>query len=434
MVKHLDHKWFSRTRNNLVSVQIDGEKEYRQDQMRKFLDGSIVNPVLDYNKIDLTKLNRWERNLSRLLQEIASNESVEIVREAYIDKISYELDLVEYYLSIHDQDMKRFKNITEKLYGKPDKDIFYYTVFETYNEFENIENPPKKFIEAFNKFKSLLPKPIQNSQVISPSQKDFTNIKNALSPFISFIETFNFNKDNYNAVELGEFISKSIKILNLGKWEIDINENSQLDTMSILPKKRTVKIPSQKVTSAKRLKELLAHEVGVHIARRINGERTSMKLLGLGLDSYLSGEEGLGCLFEQVLNNKFTKYADAIKYLAISLAYGLDGKPRDFREVYEVIYAYLLCRKFKEETTDDVIAASQKEAWQTCIRTFEGSDCKTKGVCKTRNLVYRKGNISAWNILKSHPKEATRITIGKYDPANKKHLWILDNLQLTDLK
>lgn len=43
-----------------------------------------------------------------------------------------------------------------------------------------------------------------------------------------------------------------------------------------------------------------------------------------------------------------------------------------------------------------------------------------------------EGNIGVWNVVGKNPEEMMRFSVGKYDPTNPRHLWILDQLGITD--
>jgi hypothetical protein len=50
----------------------------------------------------------------------------------------------------------------------------------------------------------------------------------------------------------------------------------------------------------------------------------------------------------------------------------------------------------------------------------------------TRDIVYREGNIGVWRVVKNNPEEERRFSVGKYDPANPRHIWILEQLGISD--
>ena len=75
---------------------------------------------------------------------------------------------------------------------------------------------------------------------------------------------------------------------------------------------------------------------------------------------------------------------------------------------------------------------ADENAWTTCVRTFRGTDSKTPGTCFTKDIIYREGNIAVWETLERNAPEMHRWNIGKYDPSNPRHLWVLDQLGITD--
>jgi hypothetical protein len=117
-------------------------------------------------------------------------------------------------------------------------------------------------------------------------------------------------------------------------------------------------------------------------------------------------------------------------HFAISLATGMDGKKRDFREVFEILkdYFFINSKKAPEEARK----ISANSAWNVCVRTFRGTTCNTPGACFTKDVVYREGNLGIWEILNSNPAEQRRFSVGKYDPSNARHIWILDQLGIDD--
>ena len=56
----------------------------------------------------------------------------------------------------------------------------------------------------------------------------------------------------------------------------------------------------------------------------------------------------------------------------------------------------------------------------------------TRGVCCTKDIVYREGNIGVWDVLGKNPQELVRLSVGKYDPANSRHVYMLEALGITD--
>ena len=147
------------------------------------------------------------------------------------------------------------------------------------------------------------------------------------------------------------------------------------------------------------------------------------------MDRYLKGEEGIATYEEQKIEgtNNFSGFDG---HFAISLALGVDGKNRSFREVFEILKDFYFIRSKKEKK--EALKSAEESAWNRCVRTFRGTTCKTPGACLTRDIVYREGNIGVWNVIRNNPEEEKRFSVGKYDPSNSRHIWILEQLRITE--
>jgi hypothetical protein len=143
------------------------------------------------------------------------------------------------------------------------------------------------------------------------------------------------------------------------------------------------------------------HEVGVHVQRRLNGDRASFAALGSGLVGYEEAEEGLAVAMEQIYSGK-TREAGVQYYTLLGLATGLDGNKRDFRDTYEIGWrrqAMLKVVGSDKELTEEVVAKAKKQAYIQCVRIFRGTPCDLRGVVYPKDLFYHDGNAKIWNYL-----------------------------------
>ena len=162
-----------------------------------------------------------------------------------------------------------------------------------------------------------------------------------------------------------------------------------------------------------------------------NGERSKLQLLQLGLDRYLPGEEGLALHRQQAVEGA-KDYAGFPGHFPSSLAKGLDEhEPRTFREVYEILKQYYILSE-KNRTGEERERMAAELAWKSCVRRFRGTTGATPGAIFTKDIVYREGNIETYELINRKDHEQHRFMVGKYDPSNERHRWILDQLGISE--
>lgn len=216
------------------------------------------------------------------------------------------------------------------------------------------------------------------------------------------------------------------------EWKVEVLKNKA--SISVNQDKKIVQIPEDREDTLMKILGLVLHEIGTHIRRRVVGESSEVKLLGLGLDRYLPGEEGIATTKQQIHEDDLADFSGIDAHLAASLARGLDGVPRDFRGVFEITSKYYYLLNLLDKVSDPMGKANDK-AWKYCLRVFRGTFCDEPGVCFTKDIAYREGNAGIWAYLEQNGKDAFKeFSIGKYDPANPRHRWILHQLGLQALE
>lgn len=178
------------------------------------------------------------------------------------------------------------------------------------------------------------------------------------------------------------------------------------------------------------------HEFGVHGQRSINGLKTRLPVLGMGLftdtprPDYLTFEEGLATTVEEMIGDTVPKWTAAKlgHYINISLA----EQGADFRMVFETAWRYRLLSKLKnnQEVTQEMIDKEQRMAYGSCVRIFRGTQPdmadSQPGVAPltfNKDLAYLEGRVLAMRHLESlyanqDVDGVTRLFAGKYDPTN----------------
>lgn len=434
----VDQNWYERF-EKIGSFQayeyLDGDKEYRKRERSLFLSGEKENPTLDYPELDLGKIDSVDANLEILKKDILEQEDNSVVRQVYRWRINEKIAEIRMLRASANGDMKRFERYSEFIYGRPSPEIFSYTV-------RGIRTIAKAWVGSENTAASAAASDILSSlpeaealgsDIAPPDLKTVLRGKNQTESDLG--EIFNIQRESNETLDasaIKDAFTLALEQIKAEGWVAEISTSSKTG-ISVNHEKKAVVIPESKTLTVKRLRELITHEIGTHTLRRINGERSRLRLLGLGLDRYEAAEEGIATVREQSLREKASDFSGLDGYLSVSLAKGLDGTPRDFRGVFMILKKYFLLLNISNGL--DLEAAQEKadeSAWNRCVRTFRGTDCKTKGICFTKDIIYREGNIAVWDIISKNQPEMTRFNIGKYDPSNMRHLWILEQLNITE--
>lgn len=437
--KALDDKWFNRF-EEIGSFQayeyFNGDSNIRNARKESFLNGEIENPDLDYPLLDTEKISSIELSLIQLKKEILETETSDIVRDVYRWKINEKIAELRMMRASQSGDMKRFERYSRYVYGSPSEEVFEYTVDNLKDKLIKAIASDNLDIEvaAQNLIESLQLMSMINSdpKITPPSEETITMAREKTKQDFDYILNIPLEDGKHDSNSIRNAFEIALRELNADGWEAITLDNSS--SISTNQEHKNVTIPESRVLASRTsLQSLLIHEVGTHVARRVNGEHSKLKLLSLGLDRYEQGEEGVATMREQALKSSVNDFSGLEGHLAISLAMGLDGTKRDFRETYQILEKYfyfkaLLAKKSPEEAS----ISAKNNAWKRCVRTFRGTDCKTAGVCFTKDMIYREGNIGVWNVIRDNPDEMMRFSVGKYDPSNSRHIYILNQLGISD--
>ncbi len=413
------------------------ECKNQKEEKPKFLSGAIENPRLAYNKLDVQRLTNLKIAFSNLKQEILAEENDPTIREIYDWKINEKISEVKMLLASAHGDMPKFSEYSRAVFGAPDLQIFAHTIESLKNELALVQNSTNpKLVQAAAELEKVLPRFVATEkselEIPPPTPETFVNLRNAVrTKFKNLLEIVDEGKPKYSSEDLAETFDKALPEIKAKDWESVLDPDKLV--ISIEDEKNQVSIPTGKSYLVTRVKNLLLHEIGCHIGQITGGRRSRLQLLGIGLDHNMKGFEGIATFAGSLAANpeKFEKYEELDRHLAISLGVGLDGKPRNFREVFEIMQKYYFFQEIKaRKDPETAMKNSQNKAWLRCVRTFRGSDCTTRGAIFTKDIVYSEGNIGVWDVFSKNPGLLEKIEIGRFDPTNPRHLIVLAKLQL----
>lgn len=391
---------------------LDGDKENRNAQRQQFLSKDIENPTLDYPKIDTEKLKSTETALRALKKDILKEETNEIVRQLYRWRVNEKIGELRILQAAAEGNDRNFRRYSEFVYGQPSEEVFAYTVQSIQSitaQHKEAENPELQ--QAAMDLLEALPQNLPDAKISElPSTEQLELARQETLRELGDLINIEFlsEEKQYNAEEITEVFQSALENLKAEGWKAVIDTSSKT-SISVDQEQRAIKIPESRQLVFQQLQTLIAHEAGTHVARRIAGQRSKLKLLSLGLDRYERGEEGVATLREQAIRNKITDFAGLDGHLSIGLAYGLDGTPRNFRDVFEISkkFSYFFQIK-KGKTKEEAQKIAENYAWNRTVRTFRGTGCNTPGACFTKDIIYREGNIGTWDVIRDNPDELMR--------------------------
>ena len=397
---------------------LDGNLDYRKQQKDQFLSRAIENPTLDYPKLENFDFEKTEQELLDLKKDVIQQEPNEIVKQAYRWRINEKIAELRMLRATKNGDNHRFFRYSKFIYGKPEENVHNYTLLKIKDVVEKqLTNPDEDIRLAAERL---------NKELFS-NKEDLKSSVDIKSLDIKKSESV-VNSPLLSSAEISHAFEAALEQYKLDGWSVVI-EAGGATAVNVNQEKKSVIVPEKMTAYQKEMEPLIAHELGTHALRRESGERTRLHLLGLGLDRFLKGEEGVATYAEQKILGA-EDFAGLLGHLKTALAVGIDGKPRNFRQVFEILkdYSFIISKKEK----DKALKAAQDAAWTSCVRSFRGTSCQTPGACFTQDIVYREGNIGVWNVIKNNPDEEKRFSVGKYDPANPRHIWILEQLGINE--
>ncbi len=393
-----------------------------EGQKLGFISDQIENPDLIYIGVDPDTLAARTDRLLGLEKDILSTEKNNTIRELYQAKITEELERVHLYRAVLNNDTDDFFEATAKVFGKPKQSVWQdiLTRIKTRKNYSATTTPELHQIISSYHFEYAE----GSDQIIQiPQSSDILHLQKELFGLFPFLQLDSITNE-LSAPQIVEAFNRALANIGAHDWISEVAEGSRT-AICVMNRKKTVVIPQARKVTSPEVTKLIAHEICTHVYRSTAAEKSPLQLLRFGLDHYLMTEEGIATTNEQILSSKFKDFSGDDKYFAIGLVHGLDGIKRDFRAIYEIMKEYYFL-KFPSKDPQDL----KEKAWRLCVRIFRGTPPAHKGVCYTKDLIYREGNIKIWQLLLKDPRFYPTLFVGKYDPTNPLHISGLRSLEL----
>lgn len=413
------------------TVQDYESLRYTNDRTLKdaFIAGDIREPSLRYGDVEVL-------NIPALLEDLGDFEKVVLaydhntVRRAYtakVEELRHKYALLEAAGTGNDV---AARDASIALYGAPQQDYFAYTLRDLEARLNRVEEAYPNDDRVRHAVSMLRPLIVADraatypwDSIALPGIREYEDVR------------------GLSAAEIRTACKRAFAEYGIEGWHAVIDAPGERVTFNTNQGLRTVFIPSDEdmrtrkyPLTRERVEALIAHEIGIHVLRRENGDKSPLALLGVGLAGYLRAEEGIATYTEQ-LHGGTRHFAGGLGYMAVAWALGLDGTPRTFRGLFEVLVPYMLVSSLEhgliyDEDVDLGVLEQRvvRNAWARCVRVFRGTTGNTPGCCFTKDVVYLEGNIAIWQLVTENPAWADKFTLGKYDPTNPEHVGILQEL------
>lgn len=435
----IDAKWIGRFEKSFILVDVEKSLEIDFEQMGKvketFLRGKVINPNFEYSNIDLDELNNAEEEFLRLKEDIIMSEENEALKATYRWRLNEMIARVRMLKAAKNGDMRRFTRYSKFIYGSPSPELFDLSVYDIRKHFKkNMGGEDGETARTMEELDSLLPRPKSNPNLPkSPSKDTVQAVYDIVNKEYEKLELEVDPEREYTDQEIKELFEIALLKVGATDWVVRINKNRT--SINVSQPGKNVSVPEGKTYKGNLLIKRVMHEIKRHVERRVKGETSQLSLLGFGLDRYEKGEEGVTKVTEHAVSNKFLEFATPELHLGIGLALGLDGEKKDFRQVYEILEKHFYLKEMRAKnpkSKEEAVITAQEKAWKHCYRIFRGTDCSTPGACLTKDIIYREGAVGVWYLVIKDTNEVYKFSIGKYDPTNERHLWILSQLEITD--
>lgn len=447
---HKDSYWYREHEKLLRKFSVidflAGDGKYRQEQKRRFLQGEIQNPTLDYPELNVRKLKNIQKKLRTFQETVALFEPVLIkgktadrsearaITNLYKSRIDFALLELDLLLAAAQQDSQTFLRHSVEIYGKPPRALFHRLISQKRSEWETRLDSSHEEVQKAAEFllQNTKPAPV-NVPAQMPDEKSLEAITSTVESQITLPEGFDEQREvEIDTEQMQDILRQALMDIGATDWKVIPREDGSI-SMSVDQSKKVIKVPTSRTWTMEKAYALNAHEVGTHVKREVQAGKGPLLIMGgFGLAKYEGPEEGVATMNDQVVENTPLTELPRIDYfLGISWALGLDKKPRDFRQVFNLMRAYYILEAKNTDDIQKVVQNAENVAWERCVRTFRGTSCAEAGVCFTKDIIYLTGRLAVLKWLPENDYNIEFLNQGKFDPTNKEQLKLLSIFGIT---
>jgi 5'-deoxynucleotidase YfbR-like HD superfamily hydrolase len=236
------------------------------------------------------------------------------------------------------------------------------------------------------------------------------------------LESIGGAKDSYTPDEMQRIFQAFIQQRGYDKagWTAAVIANRSACLASLMTK--VIEIGADRTIANRRHDKViqsLIHEAGVHVRRYTLGSNMGSGLAGKGLAKYTFFEEPFaGSIEDMYFGN--TKQRGQGYTIALGLAMGIDGTPRDYHDTDELYWRMAFAQRYDATKPFDAqVATAQRAAERSLVRIWRGMPTDIPGCVLTKDYSYE--NTDVLRLLQNGgvplPRaDLLRFLSAKYDP------------------
>jgi hypothetical protein len=438
----IDERWYSQLASIIeamgevyVALEPSPESLYRE-RIAFDASGHVQLPNLYPDRIQRDTYLDIQSRLQQLEAEVSVQETNNHVRTAYLEVMAFMKHNTTMILAALGKDYAAMNHENQALYNVPDHEVFAAvcdwirrdataTIVKDNPHLQTLKNEVLRKIPHLNGRQSLL----------IPDEIVFNTVRDLHFAPGSYFDKL-FGKEGlptmpYITQEEGDSICNRL-LKNIGS-DFTLADSDINIWATMRDKKLIVRPPGYRLDRDEFI-GIVSHEIGTHLLHMANGNRQTMRLLGLGMAGYEYSDEGRAFLREQIVYDKESTFLRqfaweyiVLLHLSVSLAQGLNGHRYQFPELYDTLfclYSFWRERRMPRATNNEAYA--RDEAWMLAVRIYKGTDGTDGSYMK--DIVYLEGNIKSWQLAKTDPSLILRGDVGRFDITNPQQVAMLNEL------
>ncbi len=428
----------------------EGDKRQRAAAHTAFLAGEVRNPTLNYcPKMNVQRIERRDQfnAVTVLAQAMASAHELTVRDHAVLDLLtrrSQELAYLEAtwhlsVLTVDDPQREEYaslvKEMGRELFGEPERSEFIALnnelraqasrLFSDNSASDVTKIMSSEILELSGDTESL-----DVHEHFTPQQETINwyrqKLKEHFDPIFETIFADVPDDKQFAPEEMVEYFNKAIILLGYRQWRCEINPNGTAVEARQSERKLFVGA-GREIADLATMKRLIIHEIGVHIARRSNGDKLDDGLLGLGLSGYGAFEEGFAVALEEAYEGAYKRRGTQYTF-ALGMAMGMDGgNERDFRDTFELQWRRIALESVEDgQLTDEAMTKARKRAYTQCVRIWRGMPTDIEGCVYPKDKAY--SNTGVWQYLEEYVGDDTileYLSQGKVNPLIPQHVKVV---------